>query len=68
VSYPDPTLFVGYIGELFPLLFLEAILATQANKLDGLAHVIIRVFLFYFSSYKKSKFSKILAKLVNFTF
>jgi hypothetical protein len=49
VSYPDPTLFVGYIGEFFPLLFLEAILATQTNKLDGLAHVIIRVFLFYFS-------------------
>jgi hypothetical protein len=48
VSYPNPTLFVGHIGEFFPLLFLEAILATQTNKLDGLAHVIIRVFLFYF--------------------
>jgi len=36
VSYPNPTLFVGHIGEFFPLLFLEAILATQTNKLDGL--------------------------------
>jgi hypothetical protein len=44
VSHPDPTLFVGHIGEFFPPLFLEAILATQTNKLDGLAHVIIRVF------------------------
>jgi hypothetical protein len=53
VSYPDPTLFVGHIGEFFPLLFLEAILATQTNKLDdGLAHVLIRVFIFYFCDIK----------------
>jgi len=48
VSYPNPTLFVGHIGEFFPLLFLETILATKTNKLDGLAHVNIRGFFILF--------------------
>jgi hypothetical protein len=48
VSYPNPTLFVGHIGEFFPLLFLEAILATQTNKLDLIAHVNIRGFFILF--------------------